>query len=409
MSSKAKSIYIAGTFNTKGQELHYLAELISTAKQPIITVDLSTGDLSNFEESTTQTTIGRAEIASFHPDGAGAVTSCIDRGEALSAMATAFEYYVASRTDIGGIIGAGGSGGTALIAPAMRSLAIGVPKVLVSTMASGNVSPYIGASDITLIYSVTDVEGLNHISRQVLGNAAHALVGMVERNDSIDTTVHQKAIGLTMFGVTTPCVKSIISALEDRYDCLVFHATGTGGMSFEKLIDSGMIKSAIDITTTEIADRLVGGHLQAHEDRLGVFARTGVPYVGSVGALDMVNFGAPDTVPEKFKDRLFHKHNDQITLMRTTTEENHEIALWIAARVNKMTGPVRFLLPEQGVSALDKQGMSFFNPDTTAVLFDALEQNIQQNKMRQVIRVPAHINDPVFTEAVVSAFNEITN
>ena len=276
-------------------------------------------------------------------------------------MAEAFVRFAAERSDIGGMIGLGGSGGTALVTPAMRALPVGVPKVMVSTVASGNTAPYVGPSDICMIYSVTDVAGLNRISRQVLGNAAHALVGMLAR--PLPAAADAKpALGLTMFGVTTPCVQEVTRALERDYDCLVFHATGTGGQSMEKLVDSGLIEGVIDVTTTEVCDLLMGGVFSAGEDRLGAIARTRVPYVGSCGALDMVNFGALDTVPAHYRERNLYVHNPQVTLMRTTPEENRLIGEWIGARLNACEGEVRFLLPEGGVSLIDAPGQPFHDP-----------------------------------------------
>ena len=231
-------------------------------------------------------------------------------------MGEALARFLPTCDDIGGVIGAGGSGNTALVAQGMRSLPIGVPRVLVSTVASGDVAPYVGPNDITMMYSVVDVAGLNRISRVVLANAAHALAGMMK--GATPAGEDKPAIGLTMFGVTTPCVDQVRAELEARYDCLVFHATGTGGRSMEKLVDSGMVLGCIDSTTTEVCDHLMGGVFSAGEDRLGAFARTGLPYVGSCGALDMVNFGARETVPAQYSDRTFHIHNPNVTLMRTT-------------------------------------------------------------------------------------------
>lgn len=403
-ANATKKIYVTGTFDTKGKELGYLIELLRQAGHETFSVDLSTSTTGNTNDAQCTS----MDVASFHPEGRDAVSKLTDRGEAIEAMSFAFEKFIASRDDIAGIIGAGGSGGTALLAPGFRSLPIGLPKVLVSTMASGNVAPYIGASDITLVYSVTDVEGLNRISREVLGNAAHALAGMVSHAPKITTTTERAAIGLSMFGVTTPCVKSVVSELDADNDCLVFHATGAGGRSMEKLVDSGMISAVLDLTTTEIADMLVGGVLAATDDRLGAIIRTEVPYVGSVGALDMVNFGARDAVPEKFSDRLFHVHNPQVTLMRTTIEENRQIGLWIAERLNLMNGPVSFLLPEKGVSMLDVEGQPFFDPAADSALFEALESNVNQTKQRRLLRVPAAINDPEFASVVVEQYRLLT-
>jgi len=402
-SANQKFVYVAGTFDTKHDELNYIAQCLTASGIPVVTADLGTGKVP--DKSTTD--YSAEDIASHHPLGANAVLAPDDRGEAIAAMATAFEHFLESRNDVAGVIGAGGSGGTALLAPALRSLPIGVPKLIVSTVASGNVAPYVGGSDLTLMYSVTDVEGLNRISRQVLGNAAHAMAGMISHASSIQSTSERAAIGLTMFGVTTPCVKAVTAQLDNHYDCLVFHATGTGGMSMEKLADSGLIDAILDLTTTEIADMLVGGVFAASDDRMGAVIRSQCPYVGSLGALDMVNFGASHTVPAKFGNRLFHVHNPQVTLMRTSVDENRAIARWIATRLNAMQGEVRFLIPELGLSMLDTEGQPFFDPLADAALFDTLEEELIQTGKRQLIRVPANINDPAFADAVVKQFTQI--
>lgn len=390
---------VAGTFDTKGAELGYIADLLRLAGLEVRTVDLGTGGAE------TGADVSAAEVAACHPDGASAVLGLGDRGIAVSAMTLAFERYVTKAQWIGGMIGAGGSGGTALIAPAMRALPVGVPKVLASTVASGNVAPYVGPSDIAMVYSVTDVQGLNRISRRVLGNAAHMLAGAMLNAVPEADAPEKPAIGLTMFGVTTTCVSHIANALAGDYDPLVFHATGTGGRSMEKLVDSGLIAGVIDITTTEIADMLVGGIFPATEDRMGAAIRTGVPYVGSLGALDMVNFGARETVPERFDGRRFHVHNPQVTLMRTTPEENARFGAWIAERLNRMTGPVRFLIPEGGVSAIDAPGQPFHAPEALAALVGALEVGVDDPSC--LSRVPHNIDTPDFAEAALTAFREI--
>ena len=216
------------------------------------------------------------------------------------------------------------------------------------------------------------------------------------------------AIGLTMFGVTTPCVQQLTAALKDEYDCLVFHATGTGGQSMEKLVDGGQLEAVIDITTTEVCDLMMGGVFPATEDRFGAIIRARIPYVGSVGALDMVNFGPPETVPQRYQGRLFHRHNPQVTLMRTTPDENDRMGRWIGERLNRMDAPVRFLLPEGGVSAIDKQGQPFFDQAADAALFRALEQTVRQTATRKLVRVPANINDPAFVAAALDAFRAVT-
>jgi len=284
-------------------------------------------------------------------------------------------------------------------------LPIGVPKLMVSTLASGDVSAYVDVSDIAMMASVTDIAGLNSISRVVLANAAYAIAGMARA--TVPVVEAKPLIGLTMFGVTTPAVTQAVEQLRADYDCLVFHATGTGGRAMEKLIDSFLITGVIDVTTTEICDLLFDGVLSAGPDRLGSIARTGVPYVGSVGALDMVNFRGFDTVPEKHRKRTLYKHNPQVTLMRTTAEENRTMGKWIAERLNRCKGEVRFLIPEKGVSAIDAPGQPFYDPEADAALFDALEAGIEQTKKRRLIRLPLHVNDPKFSAALVENFREI--
>jgi uncharacterized protein (UPF0261 family) len=393
--------YVCGTFDTKGAELHHVAGLLRAAGLPVRTVDLSTQGVGDGVD------VAAAEVAEHHPEGPGAVLGRDHRGAAVGAMALAFERFAAVQDDVGGMIGAGGSGNTALVAPAMRALPVGVPKVLVSTVASGNTAPYVGPADICLVYSVTDVQGLNRISRRVLGNAAHALAGMMRFPIPEPATRDKPAVGLTMFGVTTPCVQAVTKALETEYDCLVFHATGTGGRSMEKLVDSGLVAGVVDVTTTEVADLLIGGVFPCTEDRLGAIARTQVPYVGSVGAVDMVNFGALETVPERFKGRNLYVHNPQVTLMRTTPEENALIGRWIGERLNACEGPVRFLLPEGGVSLIDAQGKPFHDPEADAALFGAIEGTVRQTGQRRVTRLPQAVNDAGFAAALVAAFREI--
>ena len=393
---------VAGTFDTKGDELGYIAGLLRASGVDVRTIDLGTsGDKVSAD-------ISAREVAGFHSEGADAVLALTDRGEAVSAMATAFENYTAQADWIGGMIGAGGSGGTALVTPAMRVLPVGVPKVLVSTVASGNVAPYVGPSDIAMIYSVTDVQGLNRISRRVLGNAAHALAGMMRDSNAIPSGDDKPAVGLTMFGVTTTCVSRVASALSDDFDPLVFHATGTGGQSMEKLVDSGLVGAVIDLTTTEIADKQVGGVFPATDDRMGAIIRNQIPFVGSCGALDMVNFGARETVPERFAGRKFHVHNPQVTLMRTTVEENRKFGRWIASRLNEMEGPVRFLIPEGGVSAIDAPGQPFHDPDADAALFESIEAETRPTEHRRLARVPFNLNTPEFADAAIAAFKEVT-
>ncbi len=390
--------YVVGTFDTKGAELDYAAERLRAAGAQVVTVDVSTPVRGAPAD------VSADEVAGHHPDGAAAVFTG-DRGSAVAAMAVALERFLLSRSDVGGVLGLGGSGGTALVTPAMRALPVGVGKIMVSTVASGNVAPYVDASDVAMWYSVTDVAGLNRISRRVIGNAAHALAGIVTHE--IPAAEDRPAVGLTMFGVTTACVTAVTQRLGGTVDPLVFHATGTGGRAMEKLVDDGLVGSVLDVTTTEICDLLVGGVFPATEDRLGAIARTGVPYVGSCGALDMVNFGARASVPPQFADRTLYEHNPQVTLMRTTPEECVEIARFLARGLNACGGPVRFLLPTGGVSALDAPGQAFWDPEADEALFATLEAEVQQTDRRRVERVAHHINDPEFADALVDAWREV--
>jgi uncharacterized protein (UPF0261 family)/ABC-type branched-subunit amino acid transport system ATPase component len=399
------TVLVVGTLDTKGEELRFLRDIVAASGLRTRLVDVSTsGRLSTCD-------VPAQEVALNHPRGGAAVFGP-DRGAAVTAMAEAFTTWLKRQGDIAGIVSAGGSGGASVVAPAMRSLAIGVPKMLVSSIASGDVAPYVGPADITMMYSVTDIQGLNAISRQVLANAAHAIVGMVkarleERSKAAETVSGAPAVGLTMFGVTTPLVQQVTGALRGDFESLVFHATGIGGRSMEKLVDSGLIAGVLDLTTTEIADMLVGGVFPATEDRFGAIIRTRVPFVGSLGALDMVNFGAVSTVPERFRNRKFHVHNPQVTLMRTTPEENDRFGRWIGERLNRMDGPVRFIIPDGGVSALDAPGQPFWDPDADAALVRALEQTVRQTSNRQIIHVKRNINEPEFAAAVVAAFRPL--
>lgn len=394
------TVYVLGTCDTKGAELAYARDLIAQQGVPVRLVDLSTRGRWGLAD------VGPEEVAAAHPGGAAAVLGRSDRGEAIAAMAEALERYLAARDDVSGALGLGGTGNTALVTRGMRALPVGVPKLMVSTVAAGNVADYVGASDVAMMYSVTDVAGLNDISRQVIGNAAHAVAGMAKWTPP-RPTVRRRALGMTMFGVTTPCVEQLRAALEGEYECFVFHATGVGGASMEKLVDSGLVAGVLDITTTEVADHLVGGVFACSEDRFGAVARTGVPYVGAPGALDMVNFGAPHTVPAKFEGRRFHVHNPQVTLMRTTAAESAAFGAWIGARLNACEGEVRFLLPLGGVSAIDAPGQPFHDPEADDALFDALRRTVSQTSRRRLVETPFHINDPGFAAAAVEALQDV--
>ena len=405
-SAGPPTVLVAGTLDTKGEELRFMRDIVASSGLRARLVDVSTsGKLTSCD-------VSAQEIALNHPRGGNAVFAQ-DRGTSVTAMAEAFTNWLRRQADVVGIVSAGGSGGASLVAPAMRALPIGVPKLIISSVASGDIARYVGHADITMMYSVTDVQGLNTISRQVLGNGANAIVGMVKaRLAASEATAREAsnglpAVGLTMFGVTTPAVQQITAELRADYECLVFHATGAGGQSMEKLVDSRLLAGVIDITTTEICDLLMGGVFPATEDRFGAIIRSRLPYVGSVGALDMVNFGTPDTVPERYRGRKLHVHNPQVTLMRTSADENERIGRWIGERLNAMDGPVRFFLSEGGVSALDTPGQPFWDPEADAALFRALDRTVRQTSNRQLIRLKSNINDPAFATAIVTAFRAL--
>ncbi len=398
------NIYAIATMDTKGQEILYVADCARKVGADVTVVDVGTQAAAQRKAD-----VSREAVAACHVGGVKAVLDHTDRGQAVTAMSEALCAFLAKEFAAGkvaGVIGIGGSGGTALITPAMQALPVGMPKVMVSTVASGNTAPYVGCCDITMMYSVVDVAGINKVSRQVLGNAAHAIAGM-----AINTVAQGKTkptVGMTMFGVTTPCVTMVREALEkEGYDCLVFHATGTGGQAMEKLVESNMIDGVLDITTTEVADEVVGGVFPAGSARFDRILKRGIPYVVSLGALDMVNFGAIETVPEKFKNRKLHVHNAQVTLMRTTPDENRQFAAWMAKKLNRSTRPIRILIPEKGVSLIDVPGQPFYDPQADAALFEEIENRIEQTTDRTIMRLPNNINDPEFAQALVGAFKTV--
>jgi uncharacterized protein (UPF0261 family) len=399
--ASTSTIYLVTTLDTKREEIIYIKTLLDLKNLNYKIIDIST-QLHQFNHLATITS---EMVASYHPHGKSAIF-CGDRGKAIVAMADAFKLFLMAQNDVDAILGLGGSGGTALITPAMQSLAVGIPKLMVSTMASGNISDYIGASDIAMMYSVTDIAGINVISRKVLSNAANFIAGSVLFKTQ-ETIEDKPAIGLTMFGVTTTCVQSISAKLHDHYDCLVFHATGSGGKAMEKLADSKLLHAVLDITTTEVCDYLFDGVLACNEDRFGAIARSQIPYIGSCGALDMVNFSSPETIPEKYKDRLFYPHNPQVTLMRTTPEENKKMANWIANKLNQCQGYVTFIIPEGGFSALDIEGGIFWSPKANKAFIDEFEKTFIQTPKRKLIKTPHHINSPQFCDLIINEFTQI--
>lgn len=400
--AQRKPVYIIGTFDTKGDELDFAAKCVRDAGGNTRTIDVST-TTSNW-----RCDVSPNEVAKFSPSGAKATLGLTDRGAAVAAMAEALTAYLLAQKDIGAILGLGGSGNTSIVTAAMRALPIGLPKIMVSTLASGNVAPFIGPSDIMMMHSVADIAGLNAITRTVIGNAAHAAAGMAL--NTLDLSASEKpAVGLTMFGVTTQAITQIRERLAEEAECFVFHATGTGGQCLEKLIDSHFLSAAIDLTTTEVADYLFGGVLACTEDRFGAIIRNGVPYIGSVGAVDMINFGGRATVLAQYESRNLYIHNAAVTLMRTSPAENQAIGKWIVDRLNRMPGPVRFLLPLQGVSAIDAPGKPFHDPTANAALFDAIRSGWKNAPNRRLFEIDAHINDPEFADAIVKAYREIAS
>lgn len=390
-----KTIAILGTLDTKGSEYRYLKRLIEALGCGTLTINTGI-----FEPQFTPD-ISNAAVAEAAGADIAEIAAKKDRAYATATMAKGAEalipaLYAEGRFD--GIISLGGSGGTSLATPAMRALPIGVPKVMVSTMASGDTSSYVGTSDIVMMPSVVDVAGLNSISTTVFRNAAAAVVGMVRLKDELPEEKHETRpiIAATMFGVTTPCITMAKDWLENRgYEVLVFHATGTGGRTMESLVRNGFIAGVLDITTTEWCDELFGGVLSAGEDRCEAAAKAGIPTVMSVGALDMVNFGPYDTVPKQFAGRKLYKHNPTVTLMRTTAEENEKLGEKLAEKINLSTGPAALLLPLKGVSMIDVAGGPFYGPEEDEALFDALRKNVDRSRV-ELIELDTDINSELF-------------
>jgi uncharacterized protein (UPF0261 family) len=396
------SIVIIGTLDTKSEEIGFARDVIESQGLDVHVVDAGVVGDPEFEPDTSA-----AEVAEAAGTTLDALRADADRGEAMEAMGEG-AAVIASRLHeegvLSGVLGLGGSGNTSITTTAMRALPVGVPKMMVSTMASGDVEPYVGAKDIAMMYSVADIEGLNQLSRRVISNAALAMVGMVANEPDIEVE-ERPTIGITMFGVTTPCVQAAREYLEEQgYETIVFHATGTGGRAMEDLIRQGVIDGVLDVTTTEWADELVGGMLNAGPERLDAAAETGTPQVVSTGALDMVNFGPEDSVPERFRDRQFHVHNPQVTLMRTTAEECAELGQIIAEKLNAATGPTALALPLGGVSMLDVEGEDFYDPEADAALFDAIREDLDPEI--ELIEMETDINDEEFALTIARKLDE---
>ena len=388
----AKTVCIVGTMDTKGVEFSFIkSQIESTGASTCV---INTGILG---EPQLTPDVSADEVAQAGGSSLQALRDEGDRGNSVAVMAQGAATLVAEKQaagEIDGIISLGGSAGTTIGTTAMQAVPVGVPKIMVSTLASGDTSPYVQSKDICMMYSVVDIAGINRLSRQILANAAGAIVGMV--NAEVPTAAADKPlIAATMFGVTTPCVTKAREVLEAAgYEVLVFHATGPGGQAMEDLVRGGFLAGVLDVTTTELADELVGGVLSAGPDRLEAAGEAGLPQVVAPGALDMVNFGPPDTVPEQFSDRLFYQHNPTVTLMRTTPEETAELGRIMARKLSEAQGPTTVIIPTQGVSAIDTTGQPFDSPEARTAWIENLKAHIGDNVT--VIEMDAHINDDEF-------------
>ena len=397
-----QTIAIIGTFDTKGAEFKYIKTLIE--EQGFRTFCIHTGVFKPLFKPD----VSNEEIAAAAGADIQEIVVRKDRARATEVLARGLEILLPQLFDqerFSGVISVGGSGGTSLATPAMRALPVGVPKVMVSTMASGDVSPYVGTSDIIMIPSVVDAEGLNEISMRIFPNAANAIAGMVSRYREIPKS-GRPLLAATMFGVTTPCVKAAKDYLEQQgYDVLVFHATGTGGRSMEALIEGGFIRGVLDLTTTEWCDELYGGVLNAGPHRLEAAGRKGIPQVVSVGAMDMVNFGPWESVPERYKGRNLYRHNPTVTLMRTTEEENVGLGQILAEKLNMAKGKTALLLPLKGVSAIDTEGQPFYGPKEDRALFRTLRETI--GSQVELVELDLHINDEAFALAAAQKLTDL--
>lgn len=392
-------VYLLATLDTKGPEADFVRRRLAELGVSVKLVD--TGCLG---EPTVRADVTRSEVFQAAGMTVQAMRTQGDRGTAIAKAADGAKALVVRAyqdSHLAGVLALGGSAGTTIGTTAMKGLPLGVPKLMVSTLASGQTRPYVGDKDILMLNSVVDIAGINRISRQILNQAAAAMAGMMKFRAS-DTSADKPLIAATMFGVTTPCVEHARKILEAAgYEVLVFHATGAGGQAMEGLVRDGLIAGVLDITTTELADELVGGVLSAGPTRLTAAGECGVPQVVSVGALDMVNFGPIETVPERFRGRKLHKHNANITLMRTTPEENVKLGKEIGTKLGKATGPVSLLMPLQGVSAIDRACQPFDDPQARAALFDALRAQLTRTNVER-IELACHINDPLFAETAAN-------
>jgi uncharacterized protein (UPF0261 family) len=398
------TVVLVGTLDTKGIEYGFMRDRLREAGVEVLLVDAGV-----MGEPLVEPDVSREEVAGAAGVDHAELARAADRGAAVDAMgrgAAAVLTRLHGEGRLDGAAAVGGSGNSSIAAQAMRDLPVGVPKLIVSTVASGDTRPYVGAVDVTMMYSVVDISGINQISAQILTNAAGAIAGMAKATVP-ERSGERPLIGATMFGVTTPCVTRARERLEELgYEVLVFHATGTGGQSFEALATGGYLVGALDVTTTELADDLVGGVLSAGPDRLEAVGRSGIPQVVSLGALDMVNFGPRDTVPSQFEGRNLYVHNPTITLMRTTVEENAELGRRIARKLNAADSPTVLFVPLKGVSAIDVDGQPFRDAEADEALFGALREGIDASKV-EVHEVDADVNDPAFADAMADRLHEL--
>lgn len=391
-----KTVLLIGTLDTKGIEFDFVRQLILAQNTQVLLIDVGIFD------PLTRADISASEVARAGGQELEDLRQSHDRNLAIETMIRGVEkitneLYQQAKFDA--VLSLGGSGGTAIATAAMRQLPVGVPKLMVSTLASGDISHYVDIKDICFMYSVVDIAGINPLSRKILGNAVAMILGTLHFSIPSENEADKPLIAASMFGVTTPCLTQLRTILEAQgYELLVFHATGSGGRAMESLIDAGFVQAVADVTTTELCDELIGGVLSAGPDRLQAAARQGIPQVVSVGALDMVNFWAMDTIPSKFSERQFYKHNDNVTLMRTLPDENAQLGKILAEKVNQSTAPVTVILPLKGISMIDAQGEAFYDPLADQALFTAIRENLSERIER--LELDCHINDPEFAQAI---------
>ena len=385
-------VLIVATLDTKGVEADFVRRRLEACGVATLLADAGT-----LGAPLAKPDVEREELLRRAGSSLEELRAKGDRGEAVRAAAAgarALALELEARGELLGVLGLGGSAGTTIATEAMRALPIGVPKLCVSTLASGQTRGFVGDKDILLMNSVVDVLGVNRVSRRVLANAAHAMAGMVLRAGTDDERDDKPLVAATMFGVTTACVERAKRELEAHgLEVLVFHATGVGGQAMESLVEDGLVSGVLDITTTELADELVGGVLGAGPDRLAAAARAGVPQVVSTGAMDMVNFHGPATVPERFRGRRLHVHNAHTTLLRTTVEENAALGRELGSKIAAARGPAEILLPSRGVSALDRAGAAFDDPAARRALHDAVRAHAGHVPVREL---DLHLNDEAF-------------